>query len=54
MLRLVLILVLLLPMSGCYYTQAARGQLELNRKREPIEEVLQDEDTSLNLRQDFD
>jgi len=31
--------------SGCYYTQAARGQLEVLRKREPIEEVLADPDT---------
>jgi len=29
--------------------QAAKGQLELNRKREPIEDVLQDEDTSPEL-----
>ena len=49
MLRLVLTLVLLLPLSACYYTQAVKGQLELNRKREPIEEVLQDEDTSPEL-----
>jgi len=49
MLRFVLILVLSLLLSGCYYMQAATGQLELNRKREPIEEVLQDEDTSPQL-----
>jgi predicted aminopeptidase len=47
--RFVLILVLSLLLSGCYYMQAAKGQLELNRKREPIEEVLQDEDTSPEL-----
>ena len=33
MLRFVLILVLSLLLSGCYYMQAAKGQLELNRKR---------------------
>jgi len=49
MLRFVLILVLSPLLSGCYYMQAAKGQLELNRKREPIEEVLQDEDTSPEL-----
>jgi len=49
MLRFVLILVLSLLLSGCYYMQAAKGQLELNRKREPIEEVLQAEDTSPEL-----
>ncbi len=45
MLRFVSILVLLLPLSGCYYMQAVKGQLELNSKREPIDEVLQDEGT---------
>jgi len=49
MLRSVLILVLLLPLGGCYYMQAAKGQLELNRKREPIEEVLQDQETPPEL-----
>ena len=49
MLRFVLILVLLPLVSGCYYVQAAQGQYELTRKREPIEEVLQDEDTSPEL-----
>jgi predicted aminopeptidase len=49
MLRSILTLVLLLPLGGCYYMQAAKGQLELNRKREPIEEVLQDEETSPEL-----
>jgi predicted aminopeptidase len=49
MLRFVSILVLLLPLSGCYYMQAVKGQLELNSKREPIDEVLQDEGTSPEL-----
>jgi len=49
MLRFVLTLVVLLPLSGCYYMQAVRGQLELNSKREPIDEVLQDEGTSPEL-----
>jgi predicted aminopeptidase len=49
MLRFVPILVLLLPLSGCYYMQAVKGQLELNSKREPIDEVLQDEGTSPEL-----
>jgi predicted aminopeptidase len=49
MLRFVLILVLLLPLSGCYYLQAAKGQLDLNRKREPIADVLQNQDTSPEL-----
>lgn len=49
MARLILIVVLLLPLGGCYVMQAAKGQLELNSKREPIEDVLQDEDTSPEL-----
>lgn len=47
--RFVLILVLLLPLGGCYYMQAAKGQFDLNRKRESIEDVLQDEETSPEL-----
>ena len=49
MLRLVLLLVLSLPLAGCYYMQAAKGQLELTRKRKPIVEVLADEDTPPEL-----
>ena len=45
MLRAVLILVIALSFAGCYYAQAAKGQLELTRKREPIAEVLADEET---------
>ena len=40
MLRLVLIVACHLSLQGCYYLQAAAGQLELTRKREPIGEVL--------------
>jgi predicted aminopeptidase len=35
--------------AGCYYVQAARGQIEVLSKREPIEEVLQDPDTPEDL-----
>ena len=35
----------LLLISGCYYTQALRGQLEVMGKSEPIAEVLADPDT---------
>lgn len=42
--RSVLLLVLLL-LHGCYYVQAARGQLEILCKREPIAEVIADPDT---------
>jgi predicted aminopeptidase len=36
-------------LSSCYYTQAARGQLEVMRKREPIADVIADSDTSTEL-----
>jgi len=36
-------------LSGCYYVQAARGQLELLRAREPIAEVVTADDTSPEL-----
>ena len=49
MLRLVLLLVLSLPLVGCYYMQAAKGQLELTRKRKSIAEVLVDQDTTPEL-----
>ena len=39
----------LAALPGCYYTQAAKGQWELTRKRQPIEDVLASEDTSPEL-----
>lgn len=36
-------------LSGCYYTQAVRGQLDVMRKREPIADVIADADTSTDL-----
>lgn len=38
-------MLVVLAVGGCYYTQAARGQLEVLSKREPIEEVLADPTT---------
>jgi predicted aminopeptidase len=38
-----------LALPGCYYVQAARGQLELMRKREPIVEVIGDPGTPPEL-----
>ena len=49
MLRLVLLLLCTSLLTGCYYIQAAQGQLELNRKREPIDDVLRDENTPREL-----
>ncbi|MDX1516326.1 MAG: aminopeptidase [Woeseiaceae bacterium] len=45
-------LALLLPvifLTGCYYMQAARGQLEVLNRREPIEAVIADPDTPPEL-----
>jgi predicted aminopeptidase len=46
-----LVLCLLMPLltAGCYYVQAARGQIEVLSKREPIDEVLRDPDTPEDL-----
>lgn len=45
MLRWLLLIPALVLLHGCYYMQAARGQWELMRKREPIAEVLAADDT---------
>jgi predicted aminopeptidase len=49
MLRLIVLVLSASLLSGCYYVQAAQGQWELTRKREPIAEVLAREDTSADL-----
>ncbi len=38
--RAILLSLCLVCMSGCYYFQAARGQLDVMSKREPIDEVI--------------
>ena len=37
------------PLSGCYYMQAARGQMEIVRKREPIAAIVADDSTPPEL-----
>jgi len=49
MLRIVLLVLSILSLTGCYYMQAAQGQLELTRKREPIADILNDEATPPEL-----
>ena len=49
MLRVVLLVLFMFSLPGCYYLQAAKGQLDLNRKREPIDDILKDEDTPPEL-----
>ena len=46
MIRLIVVVLALVSLSGCYYVQAAKGQWELTRKREPIVDVIADEETS--------
>ncbi len=49
MLRLVLLLSCCVVLNGCYYLQAAQGQWELTRKREPIDEVIASPETPPEL-----
>jgi predicted aminopeptidase len=49
MLRALLLAFCFASLSGCYYVQAAKGQWELTRKREPIDEVIVHEETSAEL-----
>lgn len=49
MLRLVLLLCCTGSLSACYYMQAAAGQWEVLRKREPVDEVIADVDTPPEL-----
>lgn len=45
LLRVVVVATSLASVSGCYYMQAARGQIELMNKRESIEELIEADDT---------
>lgn len=47
--RFLMLLFLCVPLTGCYYMQAASGQWEVMRKREPIDEVIKDAETSPEL-----
>ncbi len=48
--RLLAALAACAALSGCYYMQLAAGQMEMNRKREPIEDLLARPDTDETLR----
>ncbi len=41
-----LFLVLILQIEGCYYMQAARGHIDIMKKRRPVDEVIRDADSS--------
>ena len=47
--RLTVLCGILLSLSACYYMQAARGQLEVLRKRDPIGEVIAADETPADL-----
>jgi len=47
--RILFLLFLCAPLAGCYYLQAAGGQWEVIRKREALEDVIEDPDTSPEL-----
>lgn len=46
-----LILAASLPLGGCYYGHLAKGQYELLSKREPIADILKDENRDAGLKQ---
>ena len=39
MARILFLIIFIAPLSGCYYLQAAAGQWEVIRKREPLNEM---------------
>jgi len=47
--RYLLLLLMCVPLTGCYYLQAASGQWQVMQKREPIDAVIEDPDTSPEL-----
>jgi len=47
--RIAVLIISVASLSGCYYTQAVRGQLDVMRKREPISDVIVDVETSSEL-----
>ncbi len=49
MVRLLMLLLLCVPLTGCYYMQAAAGQWEVMRKREPLQEVIANPETPAEL-----
>jgi predicted aminopeptidase len=48
-LQWLLVVAVVLQLPGCYYTQAIRGQMEISRKKESIDEVVAADGTSPEL-----
>ena len=49
MTRIFLLLIFTTPLTGCYYLQAASGQWEVMRKREPLQDVIDNPATAPEL-----
>jgi len=49
MVKIIMLLFVCVLLTGCYYMQAASGQWEVMRNREPLGEVIDDPDTSPEL-----
>ena len=49
MARILFLIIFIAPLGGCYYLQAAAGQWEVIRKREPIDEVINAANTPMEL-----
>jgi predicted aminopeptidase len=49
MAKFLILLILCAPLAGCYYLQAASGQWEVLRKREPIDDIINDPETAPEL-----
>ncbi len=49
MARILLLVIFIVPIGGCYYMQAAAGQWEVIRKRESLDDVIIDADTPPEL-----
>ena len=47
--RTAIVISLLVSLGGCYYVQAARGQIGVMRKREPIDDVIRASETPIDL-----
>ncbi|MDH3613658.1 MAG: aminopeptidase [Gammaproteobacteria bacterium] len=49
LIRVAIVVGSIVSLSGCYYTQAVRGQLDVMHKREPIDQVIAASDTPSDL-----
>lgn len=49
LIRLIVMVGSVISLSGCYYTQAVRGQLDVMHKREPIDQLIAASDTPADL-----